>query len=110
MAFDAELAGRIRAALSFVDGVTEQRMFGGIGFMVDGHLTAAASSRGGLMLRIDPALASELVDGRSVQPFRMRGRDLAGWVLVALDAVDDDADLHGWIARARAYVATLPPK
>ncbi|MGC3993227.1 MAG: TfoX/Sxy family protein [Propionicimonas sp.] len=110
MAFDEELAGRIRAALSFTDGVTEQRMFGGLGFMVDGHLAAAASSRGGLMLRIDPSLASGLVDGDAVRPFRMHGRDLAGWVLVAPEAVDDDSELLVWLGRAQAWVATLPPK
>jgi len=109
MSFDEELAGRIRAGLSFTEGVTEKRMFGGLGFMVAGHMVAAASSGGGLMLRLDPAEAAELVDGVRVRPFRMNGREPAGWLHLEPAAVDGD-ELQQWLERGLAFVRTLPPK
>jgi TfoX/Sxy family transcriptional regulator of competence genes len=110
MAYDEELAARIRAALSFTDQVTERRMFGGLGFMVAGHMVAAAAGGGGMMLRVDPALGSELVDGDGVRPFRMNGRDLSGWLYLQPAAVDDETALRTWLERGLAFVATLPPK
>jgi TfoX/Sxy family transcriptional regulator of competence genes len=110
MAYDEELAGRLRAALSFTDGVSERRMFGGHGFMVHGHMVAAASSSGGLMLRVDPAEGPGLCDGSGVRPFRMNGRDLDGWLHLEPDAVADTASLEAWLGRGLAYVVSLPPK
>lgn len=109
MSYDEELAGRIRAGLSFTEGVTEKRMFGGLGFMVDGHMVAAASRSGGLMLRLDPAEAAGLVDGERVRPFLMNGREPAGWLHLEPEAVDGD-DLQRWLERGLAFVRTLPPK
>ena len=110
MAFDDELAGRIRAALSFIEGVTEKRMFGGLGFMVNGHMVAAASSSGGLMLRVDRAAWRDLVDGTAARPFRMNDRDTVGWLYLEPDTVDDDAELARWLRLGLDHVATLPPK
>ena len=110
MSYDEELAGRVRAALSFTDGVTEKRMFGGLAFLACGHMVAAASRSGGLMLRLDPGVAAELVDGEQVRPFRMNGRDLGGWLYLEPDAVDGDAELRQWLDRGLAFVGTLPPK
>ncbi len=109
MSYDEELAGRIRAGLSFTEGVTEKRMFGGLGFMVDGHMVAAASSGGGVMLRLDPTEAADLVDGAQVRPFRMNGREPAGWLYLEPEAVDG-GHLQRWLERGLAFVRTLPPK
>lgn len=110
MAHDEELAGRIRAALSLTGGVTEKRMFGGLGFMVDGHMVAAADSAGELMLRVDPAEAPGLVDGDVVRHVRMRGRELAGWLVLAPSAVADERELRDWLQRGLACVRTLPSR
>lgn len=110
MAYDEELAGRIRAALSFTDGVTEKRMFGGLGFMVNGHMVAAASRSGGLMLRLDPAAGRTLVNGDTVRYFRMNGREMGGWLCLEQAAIDGEAALTAWLERGLAHVRTLPPK
>jgi len=110
MAYDEELAGRIRAALSFTDGVTEKRMFGGLGFMVHGHMVAAASSNGAMMLRLDPAQGPGLVNGDTVRFFRMNGREMGGWLHLEQSAVADETALRAWLDRGLFYVATLPPK
>lgn len=109
MSYDEELAGRIRAVLSFTEGVTEQRMFGGVGFMVAGHMVAAASRSGDMMVRLDPALAAELIDGERVRPFIMNGREPAGWLSVEPEAVEGD-QLRLWLERGVAFVRTLPAK
>ncbi len=110
MAYDEELADRIRAMVSGESGLTERKMFGGLGFMLDGHMAVAASSTGGLMVRVDPADGEGLVDGSTVAPMEMGGRTMAGWLLVEPSTVADDATLRTWVDRGTAYVRTLPPK
>jgi hypothetical protein len=85
-------------------------MFGGLGFIVDGHMAVAASGQGGLMVRVDPDAGEELVDGVDVVPMEMRGRAMTGWLRVTTEAVADDDALAAWVARGVAYVRTLPPK
>ena len=110
MAYDEELAQRIHDLLDGVPGVTSKKMFGGLGFMVDGHMAVAAGSQGSLMVRADPADGEEWVDGSSVTPMEMRGRPMAGWLLVAPDALADDDQLQLWVDRGVSFVRTLPPK
>lgn len=110
MAYDEDLAHRVRAALSNETGLTEKAMFGGVGFMLDGHMALAASSTGGLMVRVDPREADDLVDGRLVVATHMRGRELRGWLDVRPDAVRSDAELSTWVRRGAEFVRTLPPK
>ena len=110
MTHDDELADRVREALSDEDGLTERRMFGGLGFMLDGHMVAAASSTGGLLLRVDPAQSERLVDGRGVIRFEMRGREMDGWLDVGRDVVADDEELARWLLHGVTYVRSLPPK
>lgn len=109
MAYDDQLAARLRDVLTGEPGLTEKRMFGGLAFLVDGSLAVSASSKGGLMLRVDPRDAESLLGEPSVQPFEMRGREMAGWLWVQDDAVATDADLRRWVglglARARAVNA-----
>ena len=110
MAFDEDLADRIRAVLPDRDGVTEKRMFGGLAFLVDGHMAVSASGQGGLLLRVDPAATDSLVDEAGVTPFEMRGRAMAGWLRVDPSVVTSDEDLGRWVEAGVAYAGSLPPK
>jgi TfoX/Sxy family transcriptional regulator of competence genes len=110
MAYDEDLADRLRAALQHLDGVEEKRMFGGLAFLVRGHMAVAASGQGGLMVRCDPDRTAGLLDEPGTATFEMRGRAMKGWLRVGVDAVSDDADLRRWADVGVGYVATLPPK
>ena len=110
MAYDEDLADRIRALLSGRDDVTETRMFGGLAFLVGGNMAVAASGQGGLMVRVEPDETAELLEHRGVSPFEMRGRELSGWVRVHAEAVDEEPALAEWVGRGVAYAASLPSK
>src|SRR3954470_3155371 len=110
MAYDEDLADRLRALLSDEEGLTEQRMFGGLAFLVHGNLAVSASSRGGLLLRVDPADAAALTQHPEVGPFEMRGRDLNGWLHVGTGALEDQEDLERWVQVGLAYARSLPEK
>jgi TfoX/Sxy family transcriptional regulator of competence genes len=110
MAYDEELAQRIHDLLDGEPGVTSKKMFGGLGFMVDGHMAVAAGSQGSLMVRADPADGEEWVDGESVNPMEMRGRPMTGWLLVAPEALVDDEQLQLWVDRGVGHARSLPPK
>ncbi|MFQ1003143.1 TfoX/Sxy family protein [Modestobacter sp. SSW1-42] len=105
MAYDRELADRLRAELAADPRVTEQAMFGGLAFLVDGAMVVAVSGRGGLMVRCDPARATELVAADGVDRMVMRGRELDGWLLVDPGVLDDDAALRSWVAVGQAATA-----
>ena len=110
MTYDEGLAERVRDELGGEAGVTERKMFGGLGFMVDARMAVAAGSGGSLMVRADPATAEEWIDGAAVQPMLMRDRPIKGWILVGADALADDATLAIWVARGVSYARSLPPK
>jgi hypothetical protein len=109
MAYDADLAQRLRDVVAGEPGLTEKRMFGGLAFLIHGHLAVTASSQGGLLLRIDPADSEELVDGTHVRRFRMRGREMDGWLHVDASAVDTDDHLRRWVSHGVTYARSLPP-
>ncbi len=111
MTYDERLAEEVRERLA-AEGcdVEERRMFGGLAFMVDGNLAVAASRRGGLLVRTDPAEAEEVESRPGVEPMESAGRRMPGWVFVAADALADEGDLDDWVERALAFIATLPPK
>jgi hypothetical protein len=109
MAFDAELADRIRALLG--DRATEEKkVFGGLAFMIGGNMAVAASSNGGIIVRVDPAEGPELAATTAAELMEMRGKTMAGWLRIAHAAVADDASLAPWVERGAAYAASLPPK
>lgn len=110
MAYDEELAGRIRGLLAAETGVTEQKMFGGLGFLVDGHMAVAASSQGGLLARVDPAEGEKLLAKPHVQPMEMRGREMSGWLRVDAEALRTERQLGPWVDRGVSYARSLPPK
>lgn len=110
MAYDPDLADRMRHALTPVPGVSERKMFGGLAFLIRGHMTVVASSRGGLMVRSDPKAAAELVDTSPAEYAEMRGRQMRGWLHLDAADVRSDADLARWIDHAVVCSSTLPPK
>ena len=110
MAYDEVLARRISDLLEGEPGLTSRKMFGGLGFMVEGHMAVAAASSGALMVRADPADCEAWADGGAVRPMEMRGRPVAGWLLVDPAAVVDDDQLGQWVDRGVRFVRTLPPK
>ena len=110
MAYDEELADRIRDALVGEPGLNEKRMFGGLAFLVDGHLAASASGQGGMLLRCDPAETDSLVTEPHVARFVMRGREMDGWRRVSPEAVRTEEALRSWLARGVAHARALPPK
>ena len=110
MAYDEELAERIRALLGDRPGLAEQKMFGGLAFLVGGNMAIAASGQVGILVRVDPAQSDDLVATTSAEPMEMRGRSMAGWLHVDTAAVADDDALGEWVERGTAYAASLPPK
>ena len=110
MAYDEELADRIRETVEGEAGVTEKRMFGGLAFLLDGHMAVAASGQGGLMLRVDPAESEALTAHEHVSRMVMRGREMDGWLRVDPQAVRDDAELHRWVSIGVTYARSLPAK
>jgi hypothetical protein len=110
VAYDVDLADRLREILVGEPGVVEKRMFGGVAFLVAGHLTVAASRQGGLLLRVDPARTDTLIDDPRAGPFVMRGREMDGWLRVDIEALATDEDLNRWVEQGLGYVRSLPPK
>ena len=110
MAYDEELANRIRELVAGETGVTEKRMFGGLAFLIGGNMSVAASGQGGLMVRVDPDETDALLEKPHAQPFVMRGREMRGWLRVDDEGVRTKRRLEPWVRRGVAYARTLPPK
>lgn len=110
MAYDVELAERIRAVMQAEPGLTEQRMFGGLAFLVRGNMAVGASSQGGLLLRVDPAQTESMVCEPHVRRFEMRGRAMNGWLRVDAAAVETDDELRRWVGHGVDYARSLPAK
>lgn len=109
MAYDEALAERLRDLLAG-EPVTEKRMFGGLAFLLGGHLAVAASGQGGLMVRVDPGTVEQLMAEPGTSEFEMQGRVLTGWLRVSADALADDDALDVWVRRGLAFCAALPAK
>jgi TfoX/Sxy family transcriptional regulator of competence genes len=110
MAYDEELADRIRELIAGEAGVTEKRMFGGLAFLIGGNMSVAASGQGGLMVRVDPDETDALLDKPHAQPFVMRGREMKGWLRVGDEGVRTKRQLEPWVKLGVAYARSLPPK
>ena len=110
MPYDEELAGRIRSLLGDRADLTEQKMFGGLAFLVGGNMAIAASGQGGILVRVDPEESEELVATTPAALMEMRGRWMAGWLRVDPADIADDAALSAWVERGTTYAASLPPK
>jgi hypothetical protein len=110
MAYDEDLVNRLRELLAREDAITEKKMFGGLAFLLAGHLCVSASRSGGLLARIDPADTQAALERPHVELMAMGGRTMEGWLIVAAPAVADDRALAAWVSQCVAFVKTLPPK
>src|SRR5216117_4136789 len=106
MAYDEELAGRIRELVAGEPGLSEKKMFGGLAFLVGGNMAVAASGQGGLLVRVDPDESEALCASTGAEPMVMRGRAMAGWLRVEAEP----AEVESWVRRGVAYARTLPAK
>lgn len=110
MAYDEDLADRIRELLGPVRGVAEKRMFGGLAFLINGKLSVAASGGGGLLVRTPPHDAEKLLRRAHVTPMVMGGREMRGWLHVDDAGLRTKQQLTGWVHRSTDYARSLPAK
>ena len=110
MAYDRELAERIRELVAGTPSLTEKQMFGGLAFLVGGNMAVAASGQGGLLVRVDPAESAALVATSEARPMEMRGREMKGWLRVPSEHVGTNEQLAEWVERGTSYARSLPPK
>jgi len=110
MAYDEELANRVRELVQAEEGITEMRMFGGLAFLIHGNMAVSASGQGGLLLRVDPADTEALLIDPVAHRFEMRGRTMDGWLRIDPNGVTTKRQLKQWVTRGVAYARSLPPK
>jgi len=110
MAYDLDLADRVRELLTGVRGVEERPMFGGLAFLIDGNLCVAVSGQGGLLVRVSHQDTDVLSRRKHVRPMVMRGREVRGWLRVDADGVRTGRQLKGWVSRGAGYARSLPAK
>ncbi len=110
MAYDEKLAARMRKLVGSGPGLTEKKMFGGLAFLVNGNMAAAASGQGGLMVRVDPAESDELVEKTSAELVVMRGKPMRGWLRVDAEHLRAEPELARWVELGTAYARSLPAK
>jgi hypothetical protein len=110
MAYDEVLAGRIRDLIGPDPELTEKKMFGGLAFLIRGHMAISASGQGGVLVHVDPARTDSLVATTKATIAVMQGREMAGWLRVTADDVRSDADLAPWVEIGIGHARSLPPK
>jgi hypothetical protein len=110
MAYDEDLANRIRELIAAETGVVEQKMFGGLAFLIGGHMSVSVSGRGGLLLRVAPEETEALLAKPHTGPFEMRGRTMDGWLRVEPEGVKTKRQLERWVQRGVSHARSLPPK
>jgi TfoX N-terminal domain len=110
MAYDEDLAERIRQLIAGEPDVTEQKMFGGLAFLIGGNMSVAASGHGGLLVRVDPEDTDTLLAKRHAEAFEMRGRPMRGWLRVHPEGVRTRRELEPWVERGVAFARSLPAK
>ena len=110
MAYDEDLANRIRELIADEPDLTEKRMFGGLAFLIGGHMSVAASRSGGLLVRCAPDDTEGLLAKPHAEPFEMRGREMSGWLRVTDEGVRTKRGLEPWVRRGVTFARSLPPK
>jgi len=110
MAYDEELADRIRELLGGEAQLTEKKMFGGLAFLIGGNMAVAASGQGGLLVRVDPAHSDKLVATANARLMEMRGRPMQGWLRVNSDGVRTRRQLAKWVGLGAMYARSMPAK
>ena len=110
MAYDEDLANRVRELVAPNERFSEQKMFGGLAFLIAGNMAVAVSGQGGLMVRVDRGDTEALVAKPHARPFEMRGREMKGWIRVDPEGVRTKRQLEPWVRRGVSYARSLPPK
>ena len=110
MAYDEELADRIRELVADDPALAEKKMFGGLAFLIGGNMAVAASGQGGILVRVDPAQSDSLVASTEARPLEMRGRLMQGWLRVEAADVATEAKLARWVGLGTGYARSLPAK
>jgi TfoX/Sxy family transcriptional regulator of competence genes len=110
MAYDEDLANRIRELLGSERGVEEKRMFGGLAFLINGNMSVAASGQGGLLVRVPPNDTDKLLERAHVSAMVMAGREARGWLHVDTEGVKTKRQLQSWVTRGVGHARSLPPK
>ena len=110
MAYDEDLANRIRELIADEDGLVERKMFGGLAFLIGGHMSVSVSGRGGLLLHVKPDETEKLLAKPHAEPFEMRGRTMDGWIRVAPEGVKTKRQLRTWVQRGVSCARSLPPQ
>ncbi len=110
VAYDEDLASRIREQLAGERDLTEKKMFGGLAFLVGGNMAIAASGQGGVLVRVDPAQSDELVATTQARVAVMRDRPMPGWLRVDTEDVRSQGELARWVELGSSYARSLPAK
>lgn len=110
MAYDEDLADRIREQLGGDPALSERKMFGGLAFLLHGNMAVVASGQGGIMVRVDPADADRFLKSAGVARMVMQGRPMNGWLRVDAEHVRTTRQLRRWVGAGTAFAGTLPPK
>jgi hypothetical protein len=110
MAYDEDIAARIRQLIGSEPDLTEKKMFGGLAFLIGGNMAVAASGQGGVLVRVDPAESDTLVATTSARLMEMRGREMQGWLRVDSEDVRTKRELARWVGLGTAYARSLPAK
>jgi hypothetical protein len=110
MPYDEGLAERIRERIDGTPGLAEKKMFGGLAFLVNGHIAAAASKSGDMMIRCSKEDWEAYCAEPGAHPMKRGGKGMTGWVIIEIDAVSEDPALDAWVRRGRDHAASQPPK
>lgn len=110
MAYDEELAERIRGLVRAQPSLTEQKMFGGLAFLIGGNMAVAARGQGGLLVRVDPEEGATLLATTNAGPMVMRGREMRGWLQIEPSDIRTEEQLEEWVGRGVAYARSLLAK
>jgi hypothetical protein len=110
MAYDESLAARIRELPAGEAGLSEQKMFGGLAFLIGGNMAVAASGQGGALVRVDPGRSDAIVASTSARPMEMRGRQMPGWLRVAPEDLRTKRQLAKWVTLGATFARSLPAK
>jgi TfoX/Sxy family transcriptional regulator of competence genes len=110
VAYDEELADRIRELIGSESALTEKKMFGGLAFLIGGNMALAASGQGGVLVRVDPAQSDELVAATNARLMEMRGRSMQGWLRVDPEDLRTKRQLAKWVDLGTTYARSLPAK
>jgi len=110
VAYDEELAQRVRELIGDEPNLTEKKMFGGLAFLIGGNMAVGASGQGGILVRVDPAQSDSLVESTNASLMEMRGRQMQGWLRVAPEHLRTKRELSKWVGRGTSYASSLPPK